>query len=57
MILLPNTWYSIELSARTPIPEWGGRELFVGQEEDALLDETGKLQWILRRQAEYHLVR
>jgi len=57
VILLPNTWYSIELSARTPIPEWGGRELFVGQEEDALLDETGKLQWILRRQAEYHLVR
>ena len=57
VILLPNTWYSIELSARTPIPEWGGRDLFVGQEEDALLDESGKLQWILRRQTEYHLVR
>jgi Xaa-Pro aminopeptidase len=57
VILLPNTWYSIELSASTPIPEWGGRELFVGQEEDALLNEAGKLQWILRRQTEYHLVR
>ena len=57
VILLANTWYSIELSARTPIPEWGGRELFVGQEEDAVLDATGKLRWVLRRQAEYHLVR
>ena len=57
VILLPNTWYSIELSARTPIPEWGGRELFVGQEEDAVLDESGKLKWVLRRQGEYHLVR
>ena len=57
VILLPNTWYSIELAARTPIPEWGGRELFVGQEEDAVLDETGKLLWVLRRQTEYHLVR
>ena len=57
VILLPNTWYSIELAARTAIPEWGGRELFVGQEEDAVLDETGKLQWVLRRQTEYHIVR
>ena len=57
VILLPNTWYSIELAARTPIPEWGGRELFVGQEEDAVLDETGKLQWVLRRQTDYHIVR
>lgn len=57
VILLPNTWYSIELAARMPIPEWGGRELFVGQEEDAVLDETGKLRWVLRRQSEFHLVR
>lgn len=57
VILLPNTWYSIELSARTPIPEWGGRDVFVGQEEDAILDESGKLQWILRRQSDYHLIK
>lgn len=28
--LMPNTWFSIELSSRTPVPEWGGQELFVG---------------------------
>ena len=57
VIMLPDTWYSIELSACTPIPEWGGRDLWVGQEEDALLNEAGKLEWILRRQTEFHLVR
>lgn len=57
VLLLPSTWYSIELAARTPIPEWGGRELFVGQEEDAVLDENGKMNWVLRRQTEYHLVK
>ena len=54
--LLPGTWFSIELAANTPVPEWGGKELFVGQEEDALLDESGKMSWILKRQTEYHLV-
>ncbi len=57
VLLLPSTWYSIELAARTPVPEWGGRELFVGQEEDAVLDENGKMSWVLRRQTEYHLVK
>ncbi len=55
--LLPNTWFSIELSARTPVPEWGGQELFVGQEEDAVIDAEGKVSWILKRQTQYHLVR
>lgn len=55
--LLPGTWFSIELSASTPVPEWGGKELWVGQEEDVLLDEAGRVSWILNRQTEYHLVR
>ena len=55
--LLPGTWFSIELSARTPIPEWGGRELWVGMEEDAALDESGRVSWIKARQQNYHLVR
>ncbi len=54
--LLPGTWFSIELSARTPVAEWGGRELWVGMEEDAALDEAGRVSWILRRQTRYHLV-
>lgn len=55
--LLSNTWFSIELSARTPVPEWGGKELQVAQEEDAVLDDAGRISWVLRRQEQYHLVR
>jgi hypothetical protein len=54
---LPGTWFSIELSAKTPVPEWGGQLLQVGLEEDAVLDEQGKTSWVLKRQSEYHLVR
>jgi hypothetical protein len=57
VLLLPDTWFSIELSATTPIPEWGGNELWVGQEEDAVLDESGKMSWVLRRQTDYHLIK
>ena len=55
--LLPDTWYAIELGTRTPIPEWGGQELFVGQEEDAVLGADGRVSWVLRRQTAYHLVK
>ena len=57
VLLLPNTWFSIELGARTKIPEWEGQELFVGQEEDAAIDADGKIAWVLRRQTNYHLVK
>lgn len=55
--ILPHTWFSIELGARTPVPEWDGQELFVGQEEDVSVDAQGKVSWVLRRQTKYHLVR
>ena len=55
--LIPNMWHSIELGARTRIPEWGGQELFVGQEEDAVMDGDGKMNWVLRRQTKYHLIK
>lgn len=57
VLLLPNTWHSIELAAVTPVPEWGGQTLRVGQEEDAGVDADGKAYWILSRQTEYHLVK
>ncbi len=57
VLLLPNTWFSIELGARTKVPEWEGQELFVGQEEDAVIDADGKIAWALRRQTNYHLVK
>lgn len=53
----PNTWFSIELGARTPVAEWGGQELFVGQEEDAVIDADGKIAWVLKRQTKYHLIK
>jgi len=56
VLVLPDTWFSIELSATTPVPEWGGQELWVGQEEDATL-VGDKIDWVLRRQAKYLLVR
>jgi hypothetical protein len=55
--IIPGTWFSIELSATTPIPEWNNQPLWVGQEEDAAIDEQGRINWVLRRQTEYHLVR
>ncbi len=55
--VIPNTWYSIELNVRTPVPEWEGQELFVGAEEDVVVDSDGKTSWVLKRQSEYHLVR
>ena len=55
--MLPGTWFSIELQATTPVPEWGGQELEVALEEDAVLDEQGKMSWVLRRQSAFHLVK
>lgn len=53
----PGTWFSIELNTRTPVQEWGGKDLFVGMEEDAAIDAEGRIQWVLRRQERYHLIR
>jgi len=55
--MLPGTWFSIELQATTPIPEWDGQELEVALEEDAVLDEKGDMSWVLRRQNAFHLVK
>jgi Xaa-Pro aminopeptidase len=55
--LIAGSWFSIELQATTPIPEWDGQKLTVALEEDAVLDEQGKMSWVLRRQTEYHLVK
>jgi Xaa-Pro aminopeptidase len=55
--LRPNTWFSIELQATSPIPEWDGQRVRVAQEEEALIDADGSRRWVLRRQDAYHLVR
>jgi Xaa-Pro aminopeptidase len=55
--LLPNTWFSIELQASTPVAEWGGQVVRSAQEEDAELGADGRMRWVLRRQTEFHVVR
>ncbi|HSJ32969.1 MAG TPA: M24 family metallopeptidase [Longimicrobiales bacterium] len=55
--LRPNTWFSIELQATTPVAEWDGQPVRMAQEEDAIIDADGARRWVLRRQAEFHIVR
>jgi hypothetical protein len=52
----PSTWFSIELQARVPIPEWNGKVASCRQEEEAYLDEAGDRHWVFRRQESFHLV-
>lgn len=54
--LLARTWFSIELQATTPVPEWDGQPVRSAQEEDATLDADGA-HWVLERQTRWHLVR
>jgi Xaa-Pro aminopeptidase len=53
----PNTWFSIELQATTPVPDWDGQAVRMAQEEEAYLDGSGPPRWVLRRQERFHLVR
>ncbi len=54
--LRPSTWFSVELQATVPIPEWGGKTASCRQEEEAYLDENGDRHWVYRRQTKFHLV-
>jgi Xaa-Pro aminopeptidase len=57
VLVLPSTWFSIELQATTPVPEWDGQPLRSAQEEDVAIDADGNATWVLGRQEKYHLVR
>ncbi len=57
VLLLPDTWHSIELAAITPVPEWGGQKLRIGLEEDAMVDGLGNVTWVLKQQKAYHIVK
>lgn len=50
-----DQWYSIELGVSTPIPEWEGRAVFVGVEEDAALTEKG-IEYFVLPQTELILI-
>ena len=54
--LVPNTWFSIELQATSPVPEWDGQTVRMALEEEAYIDGDGTRAWVLRRQDRFHLV-
>ncbi len=55
--IIPSMWYSIELQATTPVPEWGGQPVRMAQEEDMIIGADGKVRWALKRQDTLFLVR
>jgi Xaa-Pro aminopeptidase len=55
--VIPSMWYSIELQATTPVPEWGGQQVRMAQEEDAIIGADGKIRWALKRQDALFLVK
>ncbi|MBL8961440.1 MAG: M24 family metallopeptidase [Gemmatimonadetes bacterium] len=54
--LRKGSYISIELNTRTPVPEWGGQEVFVMMEDDAHLTDDG---WVFHRprQEAWYLIR
>lgn len=55
--ITPSMWYSIELQATTPVPEWGNQQVRSAQEEDVIIDANGKVRWAYQRQTKFHLIR
>lgn len=55
--VIPSMWFSIELQATTPVPEWGGQPVRMAQEEDMVVGADGKTRWSLKRQDSLFLVK
>ena len=55
--VIPSMWFSIELQATTPVPEWGNQPVRMAQEEDAIVGADGKVRWALKRQERLFLVK
>ncbi len=55
--VIAGMWFSIELQATTPVPEWDGQRVRMAQEEDMIIGANGVSRWAWKRQAELHLVR
>jgi hypothetical protein len=54
--VIPSMWFSVELQATTPVPEWNGQPVRMAQEEDMILGADGRTRWALRRQDHLFLV-
>ena len=55
--VISSMWFSIELQATTPVPEWGGQPVRMAQEEDMIVSASGVARWAVRRQDKLFLVR
>jgi Xaa-Pro aminopeptidase len=55
--IIPSMWFSIELQATSPVPEWNGQRVRMALEEDMTIDAAGKNAWALKRQADFHVIR
>ncbi len=55
-VVVPSMWFSVELQATTPVPEWGGQPVRMAQEEDMIIGADGKARWALKRQDRLFLV-
>ena len=55
--VIPSMWFSIELQATTPVPEWDGQPVQMAQEEDMIIGGDGRNRWARQRQHELFLVR
>jgi Xaa-Pro aminopeptidase len=55
--VIPNMWFSVELQATTPVPEWDGQAVRMAQEEDMVMGAAGVPRWAYRRQTELELIK
>ena len=55
--VMPDSWFSIELQATSPVPEWKDQPVRSAQEEDVVVDSQGAVHWAFQRQTSFHLVR
>ena len=55
--VVPSMWFSVELQATTPVPEWSSQPVRMALEEDMTVSPDGTTKWALKRQTEFHLVR
>ena len=54
--LSDDTAHSIELNVTATVPEWGGQDVRIALEQDAVLTRDG-VKWLDRRQTAFHLIR
>jgi Xaa-Pro aminopeptidase len=55
-VFRPETWHSIELNVRHPVPEWDNQPVMFALEEDAAL-LAGGWDWIDGRQTTFYLIK